>query len=113
MLVQFTEVQAGGWLFTITDSMGELVHSAGVFDTQQKAIDAAKAVCDPHQLDVLQHQTASLPTSPLTRDKHISEILDCVGGMDVEDFQELLTTILTTVVDDSVINQIHNTLDLK
>jgi hypothetical protein len=43
MSIQLIECHAGGWLFVITDDMGELLHSEGVFPTIRAADDAAEA----------------------------------------------------------------------
>jgi hypothetical protein len=42
MVIQLIACQAGGWLFVITDEMGELLHSEGVFNTIREADDAAE-----------------------------------------------------------------------
>ncbi len=117
MSVNFIKQANGQFLFTITDGMGELVHSAGMFETQQLASDAADlaliTLAAKSPTSLLPTLAAELPTSPQNRYKHIEEILHCTRGMDTADFQNFLTDILYDVVDDSVINELHNMLDLK
>jgi hypothetical protein len=43
MSIQIIACEGGGWLFVITDEMGELVHSEGVYSTIREADAAAEA----------------------------------------------------------------------
>lgn len=46
MSVQYIKSKAGDWLFVVTDQMGELVHSEGMFPTKELAEQKAKKVVD-------------------------------------------------------------------